>query len=101
MGDARDRRDLSDGERGDEPEDGHSEGEDEEELCAICLSPIENRVRARIQAWTRSTKLTFIRLQTVIFPCHHGQFCWQCIRAWTDQSRKVSSALLAEPCIAS
>ncbi|CDR38295.1 RHTO0S03e07822g1_1 [Rhodotorula toruloides] len=71
--DARDRRDLSDGERGDEPEDGHSEGEDEEELCAICLSPIENR--------------------SVIFPCHHGQFCWQCIRAWTDQSRKCPLCL--------
>ncbi|BGP30621.1 hypothetical protein JCM10296v2_002377 [Rhodotorula toruloides] len=71
--DARDRRDLSDGERGDEPEDRHGEGEDEEELCAICLSPIENR--------------------TVIFPCHHGQFCWQCIRAWTDQSRKCPLCL--------
>ncbi|BGP68904.1 RING-type domain-containing protein [Rhodotorula toruloides] len=71
--DGRDRRDLSDGERGDEPEDDQGEGEDEEELCAICLSPIENR--------------------TVIFPCHHGQFCWQCIRAWTDQSRKCPLCL--------
>ncbi|BGP23306.1 hypothetical protein JCM10295v2_002201 [Rhodotorula toruloides] len=71
--DARDRRDLSDGERGDEPEEDHVNEEDEEELCAICLSPIENR--------------------TVIFPCHHGQFCWQCIRAWTDQSRKCPLCL--------
>lgn len=42
---ARDRAEASDGERGDEPEDDHSAEEDEEELCAICLSPIENRVR--------------------------------------------------------
>ncbi|GAA5983122.1 hypothetical protein JCM11641_004920 [Rhodosporidiobolus odoratus] len=45
----------------------------DEEHCAICLSPIQNK--------------------TVVFPCHHGQFCWNCIRAWTDQSRKCPLCL--------
>ncbi|GAA5858532.1 hypothetical protein JCM8547_007348 [Rhodosporidiobolus lusitaniae] len=45
----------------------------DEEHCAICLSPIENK--------------------TVVYPCHHGQFCWNCIRAWTDQSRKCPLCL--------
>ncbi|GAA5976830.1 hypothetical protein JCM10908_005644 [Rhodotorula pacifica] len=53
-----------------EPEE---EQEEEEEHCAICLSPIENRA--------------------VVSPCHHGQFCWGCIRAWTDQSRKCPLCL--------
>ncbi|GAA5916046.1 uncharacterized protein JCM6883_001982 [Sporobolomyces salmoneus] len=46
---------------------------DHDELCAICLAPIDNK--------------------TVIYPCHHGQFCWNCIRAWTDQSRKCPLCL--------
>ncbi|BGP14391.1 hypothetical protein JCM10213_004513 [Rhodosporidiobolus nylandii] len=59
----------ADGQQGPgEDADGH-----EEEHCAICLSPIENK--------------------TVVYPCHHGQFCWNCIRAWTDQSRKCPLCL--------
>ncbi|SDA02824.1 BZ3500_MvSof-1268-A1-R1_Chr11-1g03175 [Microbotryum saponariae] len=27
--------------------------------------------------------------QTVITPCLHSLFCWECIRAWSDQSRKA------------
>ncbi|GAA5939672.1 uncharacterized protein JCM15063_005251 [Sporobolomyces koalae] len=45
----------------------------DEDPCAICLAPIENK--------------------TVVYPCHHGQFCWNCIRAWTDQSRKCPLCL--------
>ncbi|TNY20857.1 hypothetical protein DMC30DRAFT_351654 [Rhodotorula diobovata] len=52
---------------------GDGDGDDDEEHCAICLSPIENK--------------------TVVYPCHHGQFCWNCIRAWTDQSRKCPLCL--------
>jgi hypothetical protein len=44
--------------------------DDETPHCAICLSPIANK--------------------TVISPCLHGQFCWGCIKAWSDQSRRVS-----------
>ncbi|GAA5960504.1 hypothetical protein JCM3765_003658 [Sporobolomyces pararoseus] len=50
-----------------------NEEDDYDELCAICLAPIDNK--------------------TVVFPCHHGQFCWNCIRAWTDQSRKCPLCL--------
>ncbi|GAA5946340.1 hypothetical protein JCM3775_007108 [Rhodotorula graminis] len=53
--------------------DDGDEHDDEDEHCAICLSPIENK--------------------TVVYPCHHGQFCWNCIRAWTDQSRKCPLCL--------
>ncbi|GAA5890323.1 hypothetical protein JCM5296_002788 [Sporobolomyces johnsonii] len=52
---------------------GADDDEDEDQLCSICLSPIENK--------------------TVVYPCHHGQFCWNCIRAWTDQSRKCPLCL--------
>ncbi|GAA5963639.1 hypothetical protein JCM21900_000204 [Sporobolomyces salmonicolor] len=52
---------------------GADEEEEEDQLCSICLSPIDN--------------------QTVVYPCHHGQFCWNCIRAWTDQSRKCPLCL--------
>ncbi|GAA5877681.1 hypothetical protein JCM16303_000203 [Sporobolomyces ruberrimus] len=45
----------------------------DEDVCAICLAPIDNK--------------------TVVYPCHHGQFCWNCIRAWTDQSRKCPLCL--------
>ncbi|GAA5998305.1 uncharacterized protein JCM10292_001110 [Rhodotorula paludigena] len=70
--DEEDRR--SDGDRGLEDDDGGAaDGEDDEEHCAVCLSPIENK--------------------TVVSPCHHGQFCWNCIRAWTDQSRKCPLCL--------
>ncbi|GAA6061553.1 hypothetical protein JCM10212_001085 [Sporobolomyces blumeae] len=55
----------------DDPDD--PQEDDDEEHCAICLSPIVNK--------------------TVVFPCHHGQFCWNCIRAWTDQSRKCPLCL--------
>ncbi|GAA5991348.1 hypothetical protein JCM5350_006992 [Sporobolomyces pararoseus] len=58
--------------REDAKEDANEE-EDHDELCAICLAPIDNK--------------------TVVFPCHHGQFCWNCIRAWTDQSRKCPLCL--------
>ncbi|GAA5833976.1 hypothetical protein JCM11251_003579 [Rhodosporidiobolus azoricus] len=54
-------------------EDGPEGQELDEEHCAVCLSPIENK--------------------TVVHPCHHGQFCWNCIRAWTDQSRKCPLCL--------
>lgn len=77
--------------------DDNNDAEEEEEHCAICLSPIENRVSAPeprvceegtlpISARSYLSKLP----QAVVSPCHHGQFCWGCIRAWTDQSRKVS-----------
>ncbi|KWU43543.1 hypothetical protein RHOSPDRAFT_34853 [Rhodotorula sp. JG-1b] len=56
-----------------QPQSHEEEEEEEEEHCAICLSPIENRA--------------------VVSPCHHGQFCWGCIRAWTDQSRKCPLCL--------
>ncbi|GAA5823083.1 hypothetical protein JCM3770_007090 [Rhodotorula araucariae] len=52
---------------------GDEDKDEEDEHCAICLSPIENK--------------------TVVYPCHHGQFCWGCIRAWTDQSRKCPLCL--------
>ncbi|GAA6031825.1 hypothetical protein JCM8097_002009 [Rhodosporidiobolus ruineniae] len=65
-------RTLSQG--GGSGQDGHDEhGDEDEEQCAVCLSPIENK--------------------TVVYPCHHGQFCWGCIRAWTDQSRKCPLCL--------
>ncbi|KAK4053494.1 hypothetical protein OIV83_001661 [Microbotryomycetes sp. JL201] len=47
--------------------------DDEEEHCAICLSPIANK--------------------TVVSPCMHGQFCWGCMKAWSDQSRKCPLCL--------
>lgn len=81
--------------REDEKEDANEE-EDHDELCAICLAPIDNKVRnrsVRFDFFASLHSLTrLLRIgQTVVFPCHHGQFCWNCIRAWTDQSRKVSS----------
>ncbi|GAA5887374.1 hypothetical protein JCM6882_002510 [Rhodosporidiobolus microsporus] len=63
-------RTVSQGGSGEDPADVQ---ELDEEHCAICLSPIENK--------------------TVVHPCHHGQFCWNCIRAWTDQSRKCPLCL--------
>lgn len=69
--------------------------EEEEEHCAICLSPIENKVTRPLLdpspgSQGDSTNLGSASSQAVVSPCHHGQFCWGCIRAWTDQSRKVS-----------
>ncbi|GAA6009501.1 hypothetical protein JCM11491_003580 [Sporobolomyces phaffii] len=54
-------------------DDALAEDDSEEDPCAICLAPIDNK--------------------TVVYPCHHGQFCWNCIRAWTDQSRKCPLCL--------
>ena len=86
-----------------QPQSHEEEEEEEEEHCAICLSPIENRVSspacvrggysASFGTLTYLSKLP----QAVVSPCHHGQFCWGCIRAWTDQSRKVSPKLQVMP----
>ncbi|KAK4050916.1 hypothetical protein OIO90_004892 [Microbotryomycetes sp. JL221] len=54
-------------------QDEKDEDEDEQEHCAVCLSPIVN--------------------QTIISPCMHGQFCFTCIKAWSDQSRKCPLCL--------
>ncbi|KAM0788537.1 hypothetical protein ACM66B_001665 [Microbotryomycetes sp. NB124-2] len=53
-------------------EDGEPDEQDQEH-CAVCLSPIVNK--------------------TVVSPCMHGQFCWSCIKAWSDQSRKCPLCL--------
>ncbi|SGZ31173.1 BQ5605_C047g12325 [Microbotryum silenes-dioicae] len=57
------------GDRGHHHKTDEDDDDDEVEHCAICLSPIHNK--------------------TVITPCLHSLFCWECIRAWSDQSRKA------------
>ncbi|SCV73288.1 BQ2448_7214 [Microbotryum intermedium] len=59
--------DREDNDKSDEDDD---DDDDEVEHCAICSSPIHNK--------------------TVVTPCLHSLFCWKCIRAWSDQSRKAS-----------
>jgi hypothetical protein len=49
------------------------EEEGEDDHCAICLSPILDR--------------------TTITPCRHSLFCFKCLRAWTEQSRKCPLCL--------
>ncbi|KAM0751621.1 hypothetical protein T439DRAFT_214668 [Meredithblackwellia eburnea MCA 4105] len=46
---------------------------DEPPHCAICLSPVDNKA--------------------IITPCHHADFCFACIRPWTDQSRRCPLCL--------
>lgn len=46
----------------------YDDEEDESLHCAICLGVIDDR--------------------TVVQPCSHDAYCFRCILAWTDQSRK-------------
>ena len=46
----------------------YDDDEDESLHCAICLGVIDDR--------------------TVVQPCSHDAYCFRCILAWTDQSRK-------------
>ncbi|KAL8279332.1 hypothetical protein RQP46_008369 [Phenoliferia psychrophenolica] len=51
----------------------HTIDDDDVPHCAICLSPVVNKA--------------------VIRDCLHGQFCFACIRPWTDQSRRCPLCL--------
>lgn len=65
-----------------------------EERCAICLSEISNQVSLMLTLAHCINPANYTH-QTRISGCNHDQFCFNCISAWSNQSRRVGSTELS------
>ncbi|EGG07178.1 uncharacterized protein MELLADRAFT_86024 [Melampsora larici-populina 98AG31] len=59
---------------------------DKAEKCSICLSETKDRLILEQFLFAFNQK-------TIIAPCYHSQYCFQCILVWSQTSRKCPLCL--------
>lgn len=89
--------DGDDGGSAEREQDGMVPYEEIEDIdrCAICLSEVQDKVRSPLLLPSKplADDPHLGWRQTIVSPCQHSQYCFACILAWSDQSRRCPLCL--------